>query len=375
MKKSFIKKSHRLKSKKSIIEIQFNWIFIMIVGAIILIFFISIVIQQSKVSSQKLAASVSLDIGSIFSGAQVSTNTEHIVEIPPFDIFMVCDNETGYSSYRIKTSETALGDSLITFAPEYIIGSGRELLTWSLDWNAPYRVTNFLYLTSPVMKFIVINGSLIGQEKYVYDNLPDKSNKGQSFYSDLSLVDNTNNYKVKIIKLYDSNILTPETYSFPVPSELDYMDVSDLNLIYFVPSDVSSQGALTASGIVYFYKKNGSVFSYYGKSMYIGEAGFFGAIFSDSLESYNCNMEKAFKRWKILNNVYHQKAQSLVDYFSTHSDPQNCQAKISDADTILMQIASLPKFSEASVSTVSDMITNLKNQNKMIQRYSCPVIY
>ncbi len=93
-------------SKKASVEIQFNWIFILIAGGLILIFFFSIVMKQSEVSKSKIAASISVDMGSIFKGAQVGTDTEHLVDMPPVNLEFVC--EDGYSGYRVENAEESI---------------------------------------------------------------------------------------------------------------------------------------------------------------------------------------------------------------------------------------------------------------------------
>jgi len=59
--------------KKGVIEVQFNWIFILIIGAIILFFFFSIVKTQKTVSEKKISTTVRRDIRAILTGAGVST--------------------------------------------------------------------------------------------------------------------------------------------------------------------------------------------------------------------------------------------------------------------------------------------------------------
>lgn len=364
-----------MRSKKGIVEVQFNWIFILIVGAIILMFFISIVVQGSRTSNRKTAAQITFDMSSIFSGALVSTNTEHIVEIPPIDIYFECDNNTGYSSYRVSDSEAPIGDGLIVFSPSYVSGKGRELLTWSTDWNVPYRVSNFLYVTAPAHRYIIVEGSTPSQAQYVFDNLPDQMQKGANVVTDLQNIDDKNNYKVTIVILYNSSIVNPEGAIFVVPPSLMTVSDDDLSLIYVEPILPHIATSIKETGMVYFYKKNNTVFSYDGKSSFVGEASLYGSIYSENVENYNCNMQKAFKRLTYLTGIYEKKAENLLAYYNFYPDPQNCASKIGDAKTDLINILSISKFTESNVNTFYSYINDLKGHNKNIQRYSCPVIY
>jgi len=364
-------------NKKAVVEIQFNWIFIMIVGAIILMFFITIVVQQSRQSNKKIAASITFDMSSIFSGAQISTNTEHIVDIPPLNLHFECDNNSGYSSYRIEDSERPIGDSLVVFSPSYIYGKGRKLLTWSVDWNAPYRVTNFLFLSTPLMRYLIWNGTN-GNARGLFDDLPDKMMKDNDIYQTVAGISNMNNYKVRIVKLYESGF-DPYNDIVNAPVDLQYMAGTDLTMVYIDPQNSPSRDSLNEWGHIYFFKSNGIQFELVGRTYYFDRASIYGAIFSETYENYNCNMNKAFERLFYVTKIYESRAQGLLDHFSTSSDPQNCFSKILTAKNYLTSIktASQNGFftTDTEASTFYQNVVDLKTQNKNIQRHSCPVIY
>jgi hypothetical protein len=355
--------------KKGVIEVQFNWIFIMIVGAIILLFFISIVVQQHKASEKKIAFDISSDMASIFSGAQISVNTEHSVEIPPLDIFFECDEQTLYSAYRIKDSELPLGESLIIFSPSYILGNGRNIITWSVDWNVPYRVMNFLYLTTDRARYIFLNDTQgYGQE--LYDSVPDFLSK--DIYHNVDQIDDKNNYKVRLITFDD--VLS----SFPglvVPTNLQFMKDTDLSMIHIEPiASVGQESKISGKSNITYYIKNGTEFLRVGTTQAIGKASVYGAIYSENIENYNCNMKKAYLRLRLLTEIYHDRVEKLKGYYRQNPDPQNCEAKLDDVLYDLENIAGRG-FTQSGVDGhYSDMVS-IKQKNKQIQRYSCPVVY
>ena len=57
--------------KKAQIQVTFNWVYILIAGAVILLFFIGIVVKQKAVSEENLATDVVRVMESIFTGAGV----------------------------------------------------------------------------------------------------------------------------------------------------------------------------------------------------------------------------------------------------------------------------------------------------------------
>jgi len=281
--------------------------------------------------------------------------------MPPLDLIFECDDTTLYSSYRVKKSEDIeMGDSLIVFSPMLVSGKGRQVVTWSLPWNTPYRATNFLYLTTPSYRYVVVRDDPdTGKAEKVYNDLPDMITK--SFKNTLAEVDDKNNRKVRIITFSGSTI--------NVPPALHSMDDKDVTLVKIQPVEGGVEGWGTAT----FYEKNGTMFGETGETKYLGEASMYGAIYSDSINNYECNMGKGYKRLKLLTEVYKERTSGLETYYSNNADPQNCVGKLQTANGILSNIISMTNVRQAE-SHYAQMV-QLEDENKNIQRYSCPVVY
>ena len=151
------------------------------------------------------------------------------------------------------------------------------------------------------------------------------------------------------------------------------MTNEDLHLVYF--ENIDPVNSVLGTGNVYFYEKNDTIFSYVGKRRYIGEASVYGAIYSETMVNYVCNMQKSFKRLAILSSIYEERAESIMDYYNVNPDPQNCRSKISVAKSYLTNMTSIGVFSNNAADELFLNMVGLRNQNKVIQRYSCPVIY
>ena len=137
-------------NKKAMIEIQFHWIFILIVGAVILLFFATMIYRQKTVSETGISADVLVNLESIISGSMISTKTLNLLDIPKGTEISYKDcNQYEVGPYNKQTG------TIVMFAPKKI--AGRKLVTWALDWNVPYRVTNFLYLTSDDVRYILVD--------------------------------------------------------------------------------------------------------------------------------------------------------------------------------------------------------------------------
>ena len=92
-----------MRRKKGQISIGFHWIYILIAGAIILMFFIGLAVRQKAVAEEKISATVVRTLEGILTGAGLSEQTTHYTELPELEISFNCDDE-GYSDYAIRTS-------------------------------------------------------------------------------------------------------------------------------------------------------------------------------------------------------------------------------------------------------------------------------
>src|SRR3989338_6564442 len=141
---------HKKFYKKGVIEVQFNWVFIIIIGAVILAFFVSMSMKQKGASEEKLSITIAEHMKTILTSAEVTERSVNLITVPNKDITYECG--TGFS-----VSSMASFNPKIIFAPSPLKSQSQKLITWSLDWNVPFRVTNFLYLTSPDILYILVH--------------------------------------------------------------------------------------------------------------------------------------------------------------------------------------------------------------------------
>jgi len=161
-----LKSKNIARSKKAQVqETQLNWVFILIVGAIILGFFTFIVMKQKVSSEAKFSGKVSQQINTILVGAKVSSGTVQMIPTPELEIRFTCND------YYIGPASQRLGNRVV-FAPEYL--DGDELITWALDWSVPFKVSTFLYMTTPFIKYVVVDSD---EDEKFFNALPDKLNK------------------------------------------------------------------------------------------------------------------------------------------------------------------------------------------------------
>jgi len=337
---------------KGAIEIQFNWIFVIIAGAIILLFFIGIINKQKQVSDLQISAIISGDLDAIFTGAKISTGTVNIIDIPRGVVEFECNK------YRVGGVSKDIVDKIV-FTPDLI--KGNKMITWALRWDVPYKATNFLFLTSPQVRYVIINESSFAKD--MLDMLPDEEfNKDGKRTTDE--IKDLNNYRVRFV-FFDQE---------PVDSmlaKLDGMKDSHVTAINVI-KDINS----LEKGTIKFYQKNDDVWEFSGDSVYLKKESVIGAIYSSDVLMYNCSMQKAFKKLNLVNHIYKERSIKLDSFYGADS----CAAIHQDAIIRLTTIEA--KSQEFNKDNVEDIYyagygatDGLERLNGNSQLYSCINIY
>ncbi|MBI2541140.1 hypothetical protein HYV80_00320 [Candidatus Woesearchaeota archaeon] len=325
-------------------EVQFNWIFVLVAGAAILLFFSAIVIKQKSVADISTKATVLKNVEAIITGAGISTDTTNTISIPESSIEISC----GRISLGAVSKQY---ENLILFAPASI--KGNRLITQTLSFNAPYKATNLLYITNPEIRYILIGSSSLAKE--INKTLPSELKK--EFYKSLSDIKGTNNHKVRIIAFESMT---------EFPKALAKMPDSDVTAVR-VNGDAEK-------GIIEFWQKEGNSWQSNGKSYYIGKSSLIGAAYSDTAEAYECGMQNAFSKLNLVTKVNIDKTNKLMQKSSDARQVQ-CTQFYSNALAHLNKILPSGTFSQESINAIAESAKSLAEENKNSQIHSCPLIY
>lgn len=360
-------------NKKAAIEVQFNWIFILIVGAIIIIFFFSIVEKQKTAADIKLASGVLTQLDAITAGAGVSLGSVNELEMPDAGINFICENESCskigcFSEYSLQLAEGVKKDYSTEpiFTPTRI--EGKNLITWTQGFDVPFRAVNFLYLTSDNVKYYIVYDLMSeSKAKSLNKSLPDKLNKELISVDDVPSLRDKGNYKVRLI-FYDTS-LEPDDSSITLP---DLGKTKD--------EDITALHVTGPTNYVYdleFFEKDGQQFVSTGTSYALANSSLFGAILSDDIGMYECNMKKAFNRLNVVAGVYAERVSSLGgELFLT--DPE-CAAmfageayfgEIRDSSAALYL-----SLNGQKLSAIGSAMGNLRTLNRQAIIQSCPTFY
>lgn len=284
--------------RRAQIDVTFNWIYVLIAGTVILLFFIGLAVKHQQSSEQQLSGDLIRTMQSIFTAASVSEKTKNAIDISglqDYTLYFRC--QEGASEYGIKENQQTKQDSIQPiFSPAEIKGS--QLNLWSLPYKLPFKVIDFLFITSESTQYF-----LLGNDPFIAEFLNEtQQEEGTSFYvnadqiQSLDEITSEKNFQIRIV--YFTGVLIRE--NLPVPSAV--RDMAD---------DKVTAVSFNTPFTIEYYQKQGSLWKKTSstsiKIISLGgqrDAAKYAAIFAANQEMYQCNMEKAFQRLKLLNEIY-----------------------------------------------------------------------
>jgi len=347
------------------IELQFNWIFILIAGAVILAFFFSVVQKQRALSEEKLSITLATQMDAIFTGAIESKGTTQILATPQPGIAFACTNVCD-CFYRIGTKSTEFRDKLL-FAPAFI--KDEDARAWSVEWKLPFRVANFLLLTNPrVIYYLVYDaGDQLSAQLYqrISKALPKEIN--MQAFSSLGAVSQ----------------LSPQGYAHTrfVFLGIDPVNPSTLGLSRaFADQEVSAVKIDPDLSSAIVYEKSDpeelSFNSY--QTLLAGDATAYAAIFAADHQMYNCMMQRAFKELGVVADVSARRALALDSALSARPECALYQPAHDVLNEVVQKAGLLstqfPQAEEA-LSTIKAVQPELQRQNNNLILQSCPELY
>ncbi|MFH1849441.1 MAG: hypothetical protein ABH879_04615 [archaeon] len=344
--------------KKGFISIQFNWIFILIAGAIILSFFVVVIQKQKGSSDTGLDVNLKLRLGTIITTAQQSPNTLFRLRVPRAEISHGC---TGFS-----VGELAPTRFKYAFAPDLLKSATGELYIMVMEWNVPYKVANFLYISTPEVRYVFVDDAG-GHARQVFGSFPgnvtmelvaDKDGSGDAG-DELQAITDNNNYKVRFVFFED-----PGGYTLPA------LRTDDTGI---TAVQIGMDDGIDSYGTVKFFAYDGTGLVSVGESPWLGLPGLVGAVFSEDKESYECSVNEAFERLSIITGILKTRAAAIRDYYGGLSG-DTCSPRYADSLDELDQITA-NSGDLANAQAIYNSAKSLKNHNSLLQLKSCEMIY
>jgi hypothetical protein len=351
------------KGKKGF-ELQFNWIFVIIGGAVFLGFFFTL---MGNLSSNEESEKVFLGQKSFDSFIGSFSSSSEIQKILPFsekiDFFCsVLDDDFSSEYYVGKSRQSSNYNYRVLFTPSSL--SGDELIVKSVPFKSPYNVMPFSYLSNRNIEYVFVGefSPLFSQISLL---LPKNVtiNKASSIQS---YKDYNYDRTIFIVDDSNANVLSSSLSNFAKSSD---------DRVFAVVLD--SKGDLVDSyGNIDFYSyspKKG--FSLEGSSVFMGPELLLGSIISHDALLYSCELKKIILRLNFTLDLNKKKLQKysreLPDCYSRYD------RMISDIDTIILLLSekNVITSSDFSFEGIYPLIRRLSLANNDLLRTECISMY
>ncbi len=245
---------------------QFNWIFVLISGTVILLFFIGFAFDYKYLAEKKINTELAIAIQQELENLATSRLTTEI-DLESLDYFKT---EFFCNSVRINDANEITSNKII-FASNEILTD--KLLIWIDYLYLPYKVDSLVYVSSPNIKYYILDDKL-----KLLEYLPKKD--GKQFFN------------IEEIKSIDEN---------KIKNDIRKEKLREVRFIVF--NDVKVDFKDVKIKII---KINGEEnFGLVNEDYYLKKQLLLGAVFSDE---YKCQVDRLLKKQEVINEVYKQKA-------------------------------------------------------------------
>jgi hypothetical protein len=282
------------------IDIQLTWIFVLITGAVIFVFFMTVVSKQKEIAEDKTSLAVKSKLASVMLVASVGSHAFNTFDAASIPVEFSCtDPET--AAFRI--GKRGASDQLngIVFTQSRL--QGDALYAWSLDWLLPYRAATFLLVANERTKFIFYKATPSDSfMDWLLADFPGQVPKSViTSPTDTAL--GSSGFDTYVIVQKAGNELNPthDFSRFTLSRERIYILTITPNVnrefgeIGF--KQLRSPNTAETDGPGYYYRKE----------------MLYGALFSPELPMFRCMMQRSFVRAKAVTELNYRRVGEIHD--------------------------------------------------------------
>jgi len=354
------------KNLKGQLEISFNWIFILIAGAAILFFFITIITKEKNDTQTQIDLRVAQNLEKVLSVIRQNTASVQVLDAFNSDAEFRCEGND-YSLGLGDGSTSSTLESDIIFAPQSI-GDGAKLIAWTQNIDMPYTVASGLYLSDERVMYIFLYDGLQSTVD-LYNGFPEQFTKKLLYLDDPNPTPGQSllrDYTDAGFKKY----VVVGRKDFLYTSIIDPSVRKKASVVIFDPDGGVDQGT------VGFYENPS------GRSneqpdateVYVSREMLYGAIISGNDELYKCSQDKVMEKFRIVSQVVNYTLQELKDEYEIW---QPCRVYYNDIFTV-EEIGKMIEYSKDignNLQLFVDSRDKIEDYNREILSTSCPLIY
>lgn len=348
-------------NKKGISTPVINWVFVMIAGAVILIFVFKIINSQGEITELQVSAELLEDMGNVLVGRSVSENSFTEIDIPSDKIFLFkcegfCNPNTGCDSYV----KDLAGDKQIETKVRPIFSAERikftpKIYSFVESWKIPFNVVNFVYLAYPGQKF-VLPGTCTGLCSRIYNKIPNKLKTGK-------IITDSSDTGISRAKFVKNIYFETSCAGFTPPENQKSICVDAYEIHFWKKGTINIEkdllDALDPNSNKYYYLTDEEIL---------------GAIFTENAQTYECNMRKAEYKYKKAIKVYQTKVRPYLTTAYVYNT--NCLSRYNDFVGMGGYKQDPPDFfNELNRLKTDSLVENTENTNRYLMRNDCSPIY
>lgn len=345
-----------IQSRRGVADQQFHWIFVLIAGAIIVLFFISVIISVRTNVDRRMNASFLETLDTILSGAQAAEDVIMTIRSGSRSSFeYYCDPQILVAEVAMTGTALARQNThRILFSHPQVQGGDIFLVTRSIAM--PFRIDNAVFMSDPSTIYIVVGSSTDIGATLLYDLLPDTFPKRRLESTDFSGIDQLlRGYKRGVVIVSGNIAIGPQALrDYPV------------NIMYvnFYNRDTSP-----LYGQVEFYE-NSEFVSY----EFLTDTMLLGALVTADSSTYRCVLERIRSQAIMLAELYMKRIELLQPHVEERCKRvyASIVTEIRDLSEILARPLDQTRPFAASGGEAMQKITDI---NREVEFYSCPIIY
>ncbi|MFT4304835.1 MAG: hypothetical protein ACMXX8_01980 [Candidatus Woesearchaeota archaeon] len=297
-----------LRSKKSAIEVQFNWIFVLIVGGVLLFFVFSVIRSQTETAQYEIDVTIRNYFDTILQRATQARGSLIDLHLRGSTL---TSSDSCVDTFYINENRNLRIELSSAFSPKEMGSVSGTFFVWVVPWDLPFRIKNFVYITSPDIVYLLVYEDNDTEDYAVEINysrnrlsLPrdDKITKivlhNGSLQGELQKLNHLTT-RVVFFKTNCNGVPMPNNANTAICLEID-----------------SDKGGLDGWGKVKYLEPD----NLNKETYFLGRPSLIGAIISEDITQFDCSMQKAYIKAEQLFNIYKERSSNL-----TISDPTpNC---------------------------------------------------
>lgn len=360
----------------------FAWVFIMLAGAMIIGLFFSIANAQAEAGKDRLSLQALEQVNSILHTQQTSAGTATTVPIPDSDIRLTCRAFLKNGEVTLL-SQLDIGGMSRSLEDQLVVGrdlQADELVLFSKQWRAPYRIANVLHVSSEDELLLLGRTSSAGEQSFqrLNESFPDVVNK-QVIDADTEGVNPRSWQNVRVVVLGTDPAPDPDDINFPLHTAFSTVYVNQEHAQYMYIEYDSSADVLEAGKITYYTYDGG--YEEQETFTYAGEAMLTALIWQADPQRASCLQHKLKHALERQTELQLERLQALTTRYDQHGNTA-CSARYSQSTLEDLRAAAGEPLADYEQTgklydfDISQEAAQVRNKNEaMLRGERCATIY